>query len=251
MGGTLCGGMDGRRGAPGSRSTKSFDETFVCLRNRRAGGYIHARANVDALSALRTPYYEEGEAAMNRHQADHERKAGRSIFGSAARCASSIRLLACLAGLMVLSGCYGCWGPLFIHDDSWRVADKTISTRLIEWEEEEMRFWEVIPEKQQEAQALLSEATYVQLTEEQAREFAGQELPDPGSTKPYLIRAVYLWLGPEGFTGFTVGLDKEGWLYPHHMAMGGATAWKVKRYALIVRLASPPKEVIPRCGAMI
>ena len=162
------------------------------------------------------------------------------------RCGSGGVLVLCLAAIAILPGCYGFWGPLYIFNDSWNGFEEDLSG--FPAPESQLQHWEVIETKQGEAQAMLAEGRHVQLTEDQARELAGPELPADEGTSPYLLRGVYLW-NPSG--GFRVYLAEDGRVLVRHTAMGGATAWRVKRYALIVRLRAAPKKVICSCGAVV
>lgn len=150
----------------------------------------------------------------------------------------------CGCGVLPLSGCLG---PPYVHGNSWQRSQiEYASAPAVE--EQEVQHWAVSEGQQNRAEAMLTDAPYVALTREQANALVGESLPTVQGASPYLVRAVYCWLDP-GY--FEVFINDNGQLYVSHTAMGTATVWRVKRYALVVQLPREPTQVIPWCWAAV
>lgn len=138
----------------------------------------------------------------------------------------------------------GCLGPLAWNEDSWCDNKAQGNDWISRRESSLVSHVEVAPERQAEAQNLLTASTFVVLSEERARELAGRDVPGGATDRIYLIRAVYLY---EGTGKFEVYSDGRQVAAVHH-CLGAFPAWKMTRRALIVRLPRPPERVWVYCG---
>jgi hypothetical protein len=105
------------------------------------------------------------------------------------------------------------------------------------------RIHEVVEPRQAEAEELLADISIVELTDEQAAGFIGQELPEAAGTKPYLTRAVYLARGTGSFS-VTIYEDQ---LTVHHGSLGSG-GYHMGRQALVLQLERAPAEVFVTCS---
>lgn len=112
----------------------------------------------------------------------------------------AILSVALLILLTVLAG--GCTGDhrAFTEKDAW-YQPLPSGTKLWQWETlDKAAVHEVLAEKQAEAEALLADASGVELTEAQTVQLLGQPLPELTNTKPYLVRGLLLNRETGGFT---------------------------------------------------
>lgn len=128
----------------------------------------------------------------------------------------------------------GCLGPPALFQDSWEAHAQPGNALT---PAREVPCWSVRQDRQAQAQKMLETAAFVAVTEEQARELAGMELPDRQAGGAYLVRAVYLW-NPTYRASIAGGRLDVG-----SYTLGVQTVWKPRRAALLIRLPAPPKQV--------
>ena len=153
------------------------------------------------------------------------------------------RLAVLWIGLLVFSP--GCMGPRWIFNDTWNDGEAMLPIFLDE--SATLPHWPVVEGEQSAAQDRLEKEKIVRLTEEEAERLAGEVPGNREAGTPYLVRAVYLFLEPGRFEVFY----KNRELVVTHTSLGTDTAWRVKRYALIVRLKEHPTRVITECSIMV
>ncbi len=142
-------------------------------------------------------------------------------------------------GLSLFSTSHGAW----TSKDSW-YADLPEDVPSWNWPSlDRARIHEVIESREAEAQKLLHDVSIVQLTNEEAAEFIGEELPDVPGTQPYLTRGVYLNRATGAFSVYIL----EDQLRVHHRSLG-RRAVPMKRQALVLQLERKPAEVYITCS---
>lgn len=124
-------------------------------------------------------------------------------------------------------------------EDSWYNPPPEEKARLSDWQRvDASRVYEVIEPKIAEAEVLLAEVPFVQLSEREAVAFAGKELGEAPGTRPYLVRGLYL----NRITGKFIVYTKDGQLRVHHGSMG-RQAVPMQRQPLVVQLEQTPAAV--------
>jgi len=138
----------------------------------------------------------------------------------------------------------GCAPKAWTVEDPWYSLPPKELRKLSEWEKlDESRYREVLASKMPEAEALLQDVSYVELTEQQAADLVDKPLADIPGTKPYLVRGVYLNRITGRFFIYRLG-DR---VRVHHGSTG-KKAVPMKRQALVVRLEQPPQELYVTCS---
>jgi hypothetical protein len=132
-------------------------------------------------------------------------------------------------------------------NDSWCDNDRAPDgfARLFNWEG--IKHWEVVSDMQREAQALLEKREFAELSESLASEYVGESVQGPTNTRPYLVRGIYLHKESSAFSVYRSGRH----IKVEHSCMGAFPAWRMKRFALIVRLAQPPEKVWVFCSMIM
>lgn len=101
----------------------------------------------------------------------------------------------------------------------------------------------VMDTKEAAAERMLAGASYVPITDDQAKDLIGLPIrPYPG-TQPYLVRGVSLGKRAELFDVFEL---KDDDILVFSNCMGHAAA-PMRRQALVVQLAQPPRQVFVLC----
>jgi hypothetical protein len=149
--------------------------------------------------------------------------------------------------LLSMTALGGCGGPMWIVGDSWHEDDAEIPSGMMGDSAQAVPHWPVAAGEQAAAKARLEESEAVSLSEEEARQFVGHVPGSPAEGRPYLVRAVYTFMDPGGFSAYF----HEGCLRINHHMWGARTAWRLKRFALVVRLKQPPADVILTCSGSI
>jgi hypothetical protein len=153
-----------------------------------------------------------------------------------------LRTLSSLAALvLILCGCGG--RRAWTTEDSWYRPRPAGTPAAISDRVDAARVYEVVETWHAEAEALLAEIPILEITDQQAAEFAGQELTDAPGTRPYLVRGVYLNRGTGGWSIRIAGDE----LVVHHGSLG-RSAVPMKRQALILQLERAPAQVYVTCS---
>lgn len=150
-------------------------------------------------------------------------------------------LLACILLSGTLIGCVS--RRAWTTEDSWYNPPPTEALVGQGQRLDRARIHEVLESKQAEVEELLEDVSVVELTDEQAVEFVGQELPEVAGTKPYLTRGVYLARETGSFP-VTVYEDQ---LVVHHGSLGSG-GYPMGRQALVLQLERAPAEVFVTCS---
>jgi len=141
--------------------------------------------------------------------------------------------------LLALAGCS--------DNRAWTSTDPWFHPPAVEPHDSEPigggRIENVIPDKELEAEDLLSTVPYVEITSQQAEAFAGFPLIPHPDARSYLMRGVYLSRRTGVFQVYSLG---RGDYLVYHECLGSAPS-AMKRQALVVQLDKPPKRVFVFC----
>ena len=152
---------------------------------------------------------------------------------------SQIELLGATALIFLLCGCDAAWTT----KDSWyREPSRELSSQLSPVDP--AQFAPVLSANEKAAEQLLADRPFCAITVEQEKALLGRELPLPKGHQVFLLRGVCLNERTGG--GFGVSA-KDGYVLVYHWCMGH---WPVpmKRRAVVVILAEPPREVFVSCS---
>jgi len=129
----------------------------------------------------------------------------------------------------------------------WKTPDPWFNAPAAEpnWSEpiDGTRIDTVLDSKEPDAEEMLAERPFVEISPEQAQKLIGLPLRPHGAARPYLVRGVYLNRG----TGvFQIYKQPRGGLMVSHESIGSHTT-TMKRQALVVELDEVPRQVFVVC----
>jgi hypothetical protein len=154
-----------------------------------------------------------------------------------------LRLLLILTALP-LCGC--------VDHNAWTVVDTWFTSQLschpeypwinIPWKELPRELFQaVVLAREEEAENLLENVTFLEISSEQLFLFTGNAISAPAGRRPFLVRGVYL----NEYGAFRMSISGD-LLLVHHGCMG-RQAVPMKRRCLVVLLERPPRQAYVTC----
>jgi hypothetical protein len=173
--------------------------------------------------------------ALSRYRSESTNVApGLRICGSPK---TTVALILASVLALCLCGCRQGW----VWNDPWHDDQEERSIPLDQ--STEIKSWLVTQSQLFAAEERLAGVKIVAITEEEAKVLVGESPGDASAGHPYLVRAVYIFGPPQGFSVYL----KDGELVVLYATRGLGTAWRVSRHALVVRLKAPPTKVLVWC----
>ena len=130
--------------------------------------------------------------------------------------------------------------------NAWTIKDSWYhepdETGLTPWDWNEIKYYEIKPNLQNEAQAILKDSQIIEISNKELIYFSDQPIQISGSKKMYLVRGVFLNEGTGSFSIYSKG--NQLWVY--HGSLGHNPV-PMKRKALVIALNQKPVEIFITC----